>query len=137
MVNDKFDIELQSLKKLFKKASRLFLILFIPSVFGISVLTSCDKNDDDNSNNSIVGTWVNGTSSYWFRADGTGTFDSDNVWGSIKYSLYGNTVYMNIKYQNKEYLNSIWNNELEGTLNAEKNELRIHYTVGYEIYTKK
>ena len=27
MVNDKFDIELQSLKKLFKKASRLFLIL--------------------------------------------------------------------------------------------------------------
>ena len=50
MVKNKFNVELQPFRTLFKRASKLFLILFVPSMLGMAMLTSCDKDDDDNGN---------------------------------------------------------------------------------------
>ena len=44
------NVELQSVKSIFKKASKLFLVLLVPSMLGMALLISCDKDDNDDSN---------------------------------------------------------------------------------------
>jgi len=44
------NVELQPVKSIFKKASKLFLVLLVPSMLGMALLISCDKDDNDDSN---------------------------------------------------------------------------------------
>ena len=54
MVKKKFKVELQPFKALFKKTSKLFLVLLVPSILGVTLLTSCDKDNDDDDNGNCT-----------------------------------------------------------------------------------
>ena len=44
------NVELRPVKSIFKKASKLFLVLLVPSMLGMALLILCDKDDNDDSN---------------------------------------------------------------------------------------